>query len=182
MEDLTGKRFGRLSVIKLNNRDSKRREYWWTCQCDCGTVKVIRGDNLKAGITHSCGCLKNELSRKRKLKGKGVGSANQIINTYKQNAKRRNLSFELSRKQIINIMSKDCYYCGEKPSNIKTSPYNSGDFVYNGMDRVDNLKGYTVENVVPCCKKCNHSKDVLSEIDFLSWIKKVYEFRDLSKL
>jgi|WetSurSiteA1Bulk_404760.scaffolds.fasta_scaffold00318_12 hypothetical protein len=180
MEDLTGKRFGRLTVTELKGRNAKRREFWWTCLCDCGNIKVIRGDNLKDGTTRSCGCLKKERDRTRWLKAPGEGSANQIINSYKGHAKNRGLSLELTREQIINIMNKDCYYCGKEPSNIYKSPYNTGDFVYNGIDRIDNSKGYTIENAVPCCGTCNHSKDILSENDFLLWVKRVYEFRNLS--
>jgi hypothetical protein len=178
-ENLIGKRFGRLTVIELISRNSKRREYIWKCQCDCGNTKTTRGDNLKDGTTRSCGCLKKEISRNRWLKSPREGSINNIINSYKHHAKKRGMTLELTREQIINIMGKNCYYCGKEPSNISKSQYNNGDFIYNGMDRIDNSKGYTIENTVPCCYQCNHSKTDMSENDFLSWIKQVYEFRDL---
>lgn len=56
--DLTGQRFGRLTVI---GRDDKvTRKTYWICQCDCGTIKSVRADILKAGKTISCGCKKKE--------------------------------------------------------------------------------------------------------------------------
>ena len=54
--DLVGRRYGRLIVIEYAG---KRR---WRCQCDCDTFKNIRGDNLRLGLTKSCGCLWQEVT------------------------------------------------------------------------------------------------------------------------
>lgn len=56
--DLTNKRFGRLTVISRHGRIGKRIS--WLCLCDCGERKVILGESLKSGATHSCGCLRAE--------------------------------------------------------------------------------------------------------------------------
>lgn len=55
--DLTGKRFGRLTVVKVDEEKSNRKTYW-ICQCDCGNIKSIRSDALK--VVQSCGCIKKE--------------------------------------------------------------------------------------------------------------------------
>lgn len=55
--DITGRKFGRLFVIKL----IKTTPTYWECQCDCGKVKTIFGGSLKRNKTHSCGCLRDEL-------------------------------------------------------------------------------------------------------------------------
>lgn len=57
--DLTGEKFGRLTVIGLSPRRSGRKSYW-VCQCNCGNKVVVRSDILKAGTTQSCGCIKKE--------------------------------------------------------------------------------------------------------------------------
>ncbi len=60
-EDLTGQKFGRLTVIKYLGRDKNYRKRW-ECKCDCGnneTIAVI-SYNLKNGNTQSCGCLQKE--------------------------------------------------------------------------------------------------------------------------
>ena len=44
----------------------------------------------------------------------------------------------------------------------------------NGLDRVDNNKGYTIDNVVPCCKRCNYAKNNQTPREFKEWVKKVY--------
>lgn len=59
MIDLTGKRFGRLIVIKRMDND-KWGSHKWLCRCSCGMNKVIRGSHLRSNATRSCGCLNKE--------------------------------------------------------------------------------------------------------------------------
>lgn len=65
LKDLTGKRFGRLSVIKRTSdyiKDNGSTLVRWECLCDCGSiVNVISGD-LLSGSTKSCGCLRKEVA------------------------------------------------------------------------------------------------------------------------
>lgn len=60
-QDLTGRRFGRLVVIRHSGyvyfTDGKRKSVWH-CRCDCGKEIDVRQDNLKSGTTKSCGCYK----------------------------------------------------------------------------------------------------------------------------
>lgn len=70
--DLTGKKFGRLIVIK-RVKNNYFGVVYWLCKCDCGNFKTIRGNNLKSGKTQSCGCLQKEKAKnigenKRKYK------------------------------------------------------------------------------------------------------------------
>ena len=55
--DLTGQRFGKLVVIGRGESKGYGRTTW-TCICDCGTKKDIRGDALKSGASKSCGSCK----------------------------------------------------------------------------------------------------------------------------
>ena len=57
LKDLTGKRFGKLIVLRRDPNFIKNVK--WICQCDCGIIKSIYGNNLISGNTLSCGCLKN---------------------------------------------------------------------------------------------------------------------------
>ena len=59
VKDLTGQKFGRLTVIERAGT-SKGRKALWLCKCECGNEKVIMGNNLKSGATMSCGCLGSE--------------------------------------------------------------------------------------------------------------------------
>lgn len=55
IKDLTGKRFGRLTVIKFAFKRKKHR--YWLCRCDCGNEKIVEGFHLTNKDTLSCGCL-----------------------------------------------------------------------------------------------------------------------------
>ena len=57
-ENLTGCRFGRLKVIKLQESKKLSRDSLWECLCDCGSLKITSYNNLKSGDTQSCGCLR----------------------------------------------------------------------------------------------------------------------------
>ena len=58
MEDLTGKKFGKLTVLKPGKKINRKQ--YWICICDCGTAKEIRSDSLKAGKIISCGCIQEK--------------------------------------------------------------------------------------------------------------------------
>lgn len=60
--DLTGQRFGRLTVIERTKRPmgSNAQGPFWRCKCDCGRSVVVTGSNLRYGRTQSCGCLHKE--------------------------------------------------------------------------------------------------------------------------
>lgn len=56
-EDLTGRKFGRLTVIDLQRTDGR---IYWKCKCDCGNIKLIPRGSLVSGRTRSCGCYNRE--------------------------------------------------------------------------------------------------------------------------
>lgn len=64
LQDLTGRRFGRLTVTGALRRDSNYNWYW-NCVCDCGSETVVQGASLKSGDIKSCGCLKREVDSAR---------------------------------------------------------------------------------------------------------------------
>ena len=61
--DLTGQKFGRLTVIKLAY--IKNSYSFWHCICECGVNKIIMGRNIRSGITKSCGCYVRDINAKR---------------------------------------------------------------------------------------------------------------------
>lgn len=60
LNDLTGIRFGRLTVVERRG-SSKQGEPLWYCVCDCGNTNIVRAQSLKKGHTKSCGCLSAEM-------------------------------------------------------------------------------------------------------------------------
>ncbi len=61
--DLTGKRFGRLTVIKDSGKRTSNRNVIWICKCDCGKTISVVGNSLTSGNTQSCGCLQIETNK-----------------------------------------------------------------------------------------------------------------------
>lgn len=62
--DLTGERFGNLTVIErgeVTASPSGARRTHWLCKCDCGNYKEVVSLDLRKGHTQSCGCLHNKL-------------------------------------------------------------------------------------------------------------------------
>lgn len=78
LEDLSGQRFGRWTVLyraplKIDSK-AKRPATYWHCKCDCGTERDVAASSLKCGSSLSCGCLKiGRLSKDRNLVGKQFG-------------------------------------------------------------------------------------------------------------
>lgn len=75
----------------------------------------------------------------------------------------RNLDWNLTFEEFMTFWGKPCHYCGDE---IKTI----------GLDRVDNKKGYTLENVVSCCSGCNFQKGTLSKEVFIKQCKKIAQY------
>ena len=149
----------------------------WLCKCECGKEKIIRGSHLRNGHTKSCGCLYREAIIKRnrnKRLNLGISSMRQLIMAYKRGAKKRGLEYELAEDQFAELTQKDCYYCGAKPNNIIKHKESFGEYIYNGLDRIDNIKGYTINNVVSCCHLCNSAKGKLTTQEFKELIKRIY--------
>ena len=79
---------------------------------------------------------------------------------YIKSAKERKLKFDLSFEEFMTFWQKPCYYCGDKIETI-------------GLDRVDNKKGYSLDNIVSCCWECNIIKRDFSEKKFINKCKKI---------
>ena len=65
--DLTGEKYGRLTVISQAENNNYRRVQW-KCICDCGNYCIVSSNCLRAGHTKSCGCLATEERAKRAQK------------------------------------------------------------------------------------------------------------------
>lgn len=152
---LIGKKFGNLTVISAarNRWYGSTKFYRWLCQCTCGKLKIITTSRLsrKKKPAHSCGCLNylvNHGNRKRDLP---ATSYHALINRYVQTAKGREIKWDLSDDDAIQLFTNNCYYCGIEPSNrynvyiSKSGTYrvNNPDWAaqawvkYNGIDRID---------------------------------------------
>lgn len=172
-----GDKFGLLSVDSYSHSDKRGRKYY-SCRCECGTVKTIHGASLVSGNTKSCGCSKAAFARTRII-GFGIASRNQVIAGYRHKANKYGRVFKLSVPQFETVAKSSCFYCGSEPSNVHRSPHGSGDYVYNSVDRIDSSKGYEIGNVVSACRTCNMAKSNRTQGEFIDWIRR--SFNHLSK-
>jgi hypothetical protein len=179
--DLTGKRFERL-VVSRREGVSPDGQITWECKCDCGGVKVILGNSLRRGLTKSCGCYQLETLVKRNADVHalplGVSSRRGLIARYKREAQKRNRVWGLAESDFDVLIQGDCYYCDAPPEQVYISNRKSrGSFIYNGIDRRDNNQGYTPDNCVSCCGKCNWWKRSLSEAEFYTHARRILAHR-----
>ena len=63
MDNLVGKRFGRLTVVEFDRLQNHKT--YWKCLCSCGLTVIATGNNLRSGNTKSCGCLRREMTSAR---------------------------------------------------------------------------------------------------------------------
>jgi len=166
-----GDKFNRLTCINLDHIGSHYRSYF-LFKCVCGNKKIILGSGVVSGNTKSCGCLSKENKAKKRLPN-NHSEITAIILQYKRHAKARSIKFSLSRCDVDKIVRMDCYYCGSKPSNLMLTKNSISGFKYNGIDRIDNTKGYSLKNCAPACKICNIAKRNMTIKDFNEWAIKI---------
>ena len=173
--DLLGKRFGRLVPPEIVQAGHNSK---WLCKCDCGKQKIVFTNNLIRGVSKSCGCLARELTVKRNSGLPGVAGFRSLRGNYRRGAIRRGHLWELTDDDCFKLFQSDCIYCGAAPNQIYRTGSWNGTFVYNGLDRVDNEKGYTTANTVACCGTCNLAKHTTPDTEFRDWIKRAYEYQN----
>lgn len=158
-----------IEVVGKNNHNC----YMYKIKCVCGKIFVAEGNDVASGRLKSCGCKSNSLTG---LNADHKKAAQTLLMAQMRNkAKSRNYSFDLTFEQFIEIIHKPCSYCGlESSNNIKSYKHT---LPYNGIDRVDNEKGYVLGNVVPACKTCNQAKHRNTFKFFREWLERVMEFK-----
>lgn len=171
MKDITGLISGKLTALYPTEQDN-HRNYKWMCKCECGGTKEVRSGFLIRQKVKTCGC-----SGKHSNKlGLGEAAFNELLGRYKKQASSRGHSFELTIKEFRDLTESLCFYCGSPPSNKITNNGVDNYYVYTGVDRKDNTKGYTIDNVLPCCTVCNRAKNNMPYNSFTAWIDNLIKF------
>ena len=160
-ENLTGKKFNKLSVLYYCNSDKWRSSLWF-CKCECGNNITVSTSNLKRGIVKSCGCLFNEWKH-----NKPKGSASPFYNNTIIRNKRK---FDLESKYwAVQVKKRDnytCQKCNNKPSNYLVSHHLYSYIKYKSLR-------YDINNGITLCQNCHqvfHEK-----FGFFNNTKKQYE-------
>jgi len=186
--DLIGMRYSMLMVVEkltskvYGDKSKYHKKRMWLCKCDCGNMTEANTGSLTCDKKKSCGCLTSTKSAENSIKSrykiaKQDAGYRSVYSSYKLNAKSRGFDFNIDFDYAVSIMKSDCHYCGIEPSNTYMKSYYNA--TYNGIDRVDNTKGYEMDNVVSCCKMCNIAKNNNTEEDFLNWNKRLYNYQQL---
>lgn len=170
--DLTGQRFGNLLVERLSFEKSKRTKrhyvWYWECKCDCGRICFKKSADLVSHYHRMCQhCARKAAIDKCTLPDQ-LSKWHRMIRVYKKNAATFKREFLLTDEQFVTLSKGKCHYCGAEPME------NSYGVVSNGIDRIDSGRGYSADNVVPCCRICNVMKNKLSHEDFLKHISDIY--------
>lgn len=171
--DLTGQRFDRLLVIDKYGKKCKNRDIYWNCQCDCGNIITTKASRLINGMSKSCGCYRKAIIQNRQTTIDDYEKALESkYRAYKWAADYRNIYFDLSLNDALELLSGDCFYCGIEPT--QKIHYLKNNFYYNGIDRVNNDIGYINSNCVSCCGQCNTAKFTNTLDEFIIWVNRVH--------
>ena len=144
-KDLTGLRFGRLTVVGLE--ETNTRKTYWLCRCDCGNFKKARSDSLQAGKIQSCGCLKKEQDAVNLSVGhKHLMSHTGIYDIW-QGMKRR--CYDIHNPRYHNYGGRGIFICDDWKNDFSAFyewSVNNGYQENLTIDRIDNNKGYSPDN------------------------------------
>jgi len=187
--DLTNQVFANILVMVrvkdftyFHKKSNKTKVYIrYKCSCiGCGKTYLKRHDQLLK-ITEKC---RNKYCKFFKVKAPGNSNRdtktekpsqiNYRFRQYRRSANKKGLSFEISLDDFCCLIKANCHYCSTPPL-LSTDKKLFKPFHFNGVDRVDNLKGYTKDNIVTCCKICNYAKRNMTLDAFKTHVKHMYE-------
>ena len=146
VHDLTGQKFGRLTVIGVDTTKETRKTYW-LCQCDCGKISSHRSDGLLSGRIKSCGCYKSEqdainVSKNHKHKQSGT-RLYRIWQGMKERCHNEN------SPNFKNWGARGIKVCDEWKNSFEAFYQWATETGYNDnltIDRIDNNVGYNPQN------------------------------------
>ena len=165
---------------KLIERLTIENRTYYKLQCKCGNFTTISSGAVKrylksdTVVKHVYGCVsctanvRNKITGKIFRKSKGFSTVTRIFANYKDRAQKKYMEFSLTREQFEKLIFNSCHYCGRFGTQSCYLGDNHNELVYNGIDRMDSNKGYTISNCVTCCKTCNYGK---RDLDFKEWLE-----------
>lgn len=141
----------------------------------------LRGRS-KAGNDAHCKCQSRRRVKKINVGRESPFKLDDLHHTVREvhrHSSAHKLGSTITTDDVKNIIFKDCHYCGDKPKLIPRITRNNesvaSSIPRNGIDRKDSSIGYTIENCVPCCTRCNILKKDINYDDFCNLIAKIAE-------
>lgn len=137
-----------------------------TFVCNCGNeFSRALSNSVKSSTVQCLSC-----SNSRPFIGE-----RHIFKRIKSDAVRAGRTFNLTLEFFVSMCHEPCHYCSRSNINSANVPSKAGGYLikgfrYNGLDRVDNTRGYDEDNCVPCCVVCNRAKNAMSLEEFMDYI------------
>lgn len=171
-KDLTGKRFGKLIVLKISHTNSRRK--FWECKCDCGGSKVCTTKSLTSGYVKSCGCA---IRNKNHIRWKGYEDIPyDFFSSYKRGALTRGLDFEITIEYVWEIFKSQNFKCALSGIDLCFSETRKQRGLRTvSIDRKDNKKGYVLGNIQLVHKVINIMKNKLNDEEFIKYCNLISE-------
>lgn len=173
-----GTKFGKLKVVDLPKKHTtgKTTRAMFKCRCDCGEETFITGSQLRGGKRLQCS---NCAYKTRPQSTMRLSNLERMFSLHiLSRCKTDKLKNELTIEEYENLIKQNCYYCDASPRKISHLDKNRialrEDFYANGIDRINSLGHYTIDNCVPCCKQCNTMKMNYTKDEFFNKIKTIY--------
>lgn len=164
--DLSGKSFGKLIVLQRDY--SKPNRVNFLCRCECGTLKSIFSHYLTSGKSTTCGCSKHYTgSDSPSWKGCGDITGHYFAHIRGQ-AKNRKLEFNVTVKELWDLFEKQNKKCNLTGISISLFIDRNGKRTAS-LDRIDNNKGYTIDNIQWIHKDVNYMKRTLSQEQLIKY-------------
>lgn len=174
-----GNKYGKLTVIDFAKKRpfDKRGNALWLCECECGKLKEIIGYNLRSGHSKSCGCQTYKIKSNHQNWNGYEEISGTFFNAIKDNARNRDLIFDISIEYIWDLFLKQNRKCALSGLEL-TLPQKCKDNIHTAsLDRIDSTKGYIKGNVQWIHKDINVMKMDLIEEKFFNYCKLIYEHR-----
>lgn len=141
--DRTGKRYGRLIVVRKG--ENNRKQITWVCRCECGNETLVQGGHLKSGDIISCGCKGREIQRALVKRNTTHGMTNtKEYKTWEclkyRCSTKKGSNYEIYGKRGITV-------CPEWETSFETFYRDMGDKPESkSIDRIDNDGNYNPGN------------------------------------
>lgn len=160
-KDLTGKRFGRWTVIERvygYQNDSMRPRVRYLCKCDCGTEKIVLAESISRGLSKSCGCLTKEVcSKSNRTHGESKTRLYRVWNAMKNRCYNKNtIHYEDYGGRGISV----CKDWMESYESFRDWAICNGYKDGLSIDRINNDRNYEPENCrwIDCVGQANNRR------------------------
>lgn len=183
--DHKGQKYNHLTMLYPTRSGGAGKGVYWMAQCDCGAMKEVRGTEARLGYIKTCGkCeyhsgLVKAAAAKSSINKDPKRPLRDVYMRYAHGAIYRNYEWKLTPEQFEEIVTKNCTYCQAPPREYKRAKRKGKGAgfraVCNGIDRINNQLGYTLDNCTACCPTCNRMKGTMDIVEFAKQISRMHE-------